>query len=68
MLFFYDERSQIIELGCWALSGVEGHGVVRAACVEALRIARSWGVERVEWHCDPENARSGALARRLGTG
>ncbi len=66
VLFFHDEASAQIELGCWALSSVEGRGVVRAACVEGLRLARSWGVERVEWHCDPRNTRSGALAVRLG--
>ncbi len=66
VLFFYDEASAQIELGCWAVADAEGTGAVRAACVEGLRLARSWGVERVEWHCDPENARSGALARRLG--
>jgi RimJ/RimL family protein N-acetyltransferase len=66
VLFEHDERTQTIELGCWAAASVEGRGVVRAACVEALRLARSWGVERVQWHCDPRNERSVALAERLG--
>ena len=66
VLFAHDEVTQTIELGCWALAAVEGRGVVRAACVEGLRLARSWGVERVQWHCDPRNSRSVGLARRLG--
>ena len=66
VLFEHNEATATIELGCWALAGVEGHGVVRAACVEGLRLARSWDVERVQWHCDPRNERSAALAVRLG--
>jgi RimJ/RimL family protein N-acetyltransferase len=66
VLLNHDEAAAIIELGCWSVAAAEGRGVVRAACVEGLRLARSWGVERVEWHCDPQNSRSGALARRLG--
>jgi RimJ/RimL family protein N-acetyltransferase len=66
VLMNHDEAAAILELGCWSVAGAEGRGVVRAACVEALRVARSRGVERVEWHCDPQNTRSGALARRLG--
>jgi RimJ/RimL family protein N-acetyltransferase len=66
VLFFWSEPMAQIELGCWAVAGAEGTGAVRAACVEGLRLARSWGAERVEWHCDPQNTRSGALARRLG--
>jgi ribosomal-protein-serine acetyltransferase len=66
VLFHHDEPSAQIELGCWALAAAEGMGVVRAACVEGLRLARSWGIERVEWRCAPENGRSGGLARRLG--
>lgn len=66
VLFFWSEASAQIELGCWALPVAEGTGVVRAACVEGLRLARSWGVERVEWRCDPRNTRSVALAERLG--
>lgn len=66
VLFHHDEASAVIELGCWAVAAAEGTGAVRAACVEGLRLARSWGVERVQWHCDPSNTRSVALALRLG--
>jgi RimJ/RimL family protein N-acetyltransferase len=66
VLFRHDELSAQIEIGCWSLGTAEGHGVVRAACVEGLRIARGWGIERVEWRCSPDNMRSGGLARRLG--
>lgn len=66
VLFHHDPVAAVIELGCWATAAAEGQGVVRAACVEGLRLARSWGVERVQWHCDPRNTRSAALALRLG--
>ena len=66
VLFNHDEASAVIELGCWAIAAAEGKGAVRAACVAGLRLARSWGVERVQWHCDPRNTRSVALARRMG--
>jgi RimJ/RimL family protein N-acetyltransferase len=66
VLFRHDTTAQTIELGCWVTAGAEGRGLVRAGCVEALRLARSWDVQRVQWNCDPGNARSVALARRLG--
>lgn len=66
VLFRHDEAAASIELGCWAVAAAEGKGAVRAACVEGLRLARGWGVERVEWLCDPGNTRSSGLAVRLG--
>ena len=67
VLFGHSPEMGEIELGCWAVAAVEGTGAVRAACVEGLRHARQvLGVERVVWQCDPENTRSGGLARRLG--
>lgn len=67
VLFGHDPVASQLELGCWAVADVEGMGAVRAACVEALREARQvHGAERVVWQCDPENLRSGGLARRLG--
>ncbi|MFN2539434.1 MAG: GNAT family N-acetyltransferase [Mycobacteriales bacterium] len=66
VLFHHDPVTAVVELGCWAVAAAEGTGAVRAACVEGLRLARAWDVERVQWHCDPRNARSAALARRLG--
>jgi RimJ/RimL family protein N-acetyltransferase len=66
VLFRHDEPAAQMEIGCWSLGAAAGQGVVRAACIEGLRLARSWGIERVEWRCSPENVRSGALARRLG--
>ena len=67
VLFHHDPASRAVELGCWAVAEAEGTGAVRAACVEALRIARhDLGVERVEWRCDPLNTRSVTLAERLG--
>jgi ribosomal-protein-serine acetyltransferase len=67
VLFQHHSAFGSIELGCWSVAAAEGKGVVRAACVEGLRHARrELGVERVEWHCDPRNTRSRALAGRLG--
>ena len=67
VLFGHSVEMAEIELGCWAVAAVEGTGAVRAACVEGLRQARTvHDVERVVWQCDPENTRSGGLARRLG--
>jgi ribosomal-protein-serine acetyltransferase len=66
VLFHHDPDAAVIELGCWASAAAEGRGAVRAACIEGIRLARSWGVERVQWHCDPRNTRSSALAVRLG--
>ena len=65
-VFRHDPAAATIELGCWVVAAAEGRGVVRAACVEALRLVRSWGVERVQWNCDPANTRSSGLALRLG--
>lgn len=67
VLFSHSEAMASVELGCWIVAGAEGVGAVRAACVEGLREARqTYAVERVVWQCDPENTRSGGLARRLG--
>lgn len=67
VLFGHSAETGECELGCWAVASAEGTGAVRAACVEGLRYARRvLAVERVVWQCDPENTRSGGLARRLG--
>lgn len=67
VLFRHDEHSASAELGCWAVAEGEGRGLVRAGCVEALRVARSGlRAERVVWQSDPANTRSRALAERLG--
>lgn len=66
VLFHHDPAMATIELGCWITSGHEGKGLVRAACLEGIRLARDLGVQRVVWQCDPRNARSRRLAQRLG--
>jgi ribosomal-protein-serine acetyltransferase len=67
VLFNHSEAMGTVELGCWAIAAAEGRGLVRAACLEALVMARrGLEVARVEWHCDPRNTRSGVLAERLG--
>jgi len=56
-----------VELGCWVTSTVEGMGVARAVCRALIAYARAeLGVERIEWRTTTVNARSRALAERLG--
>ena len=56
-----------IEIGYWIDRGHEGRGLVTEAAGALTRAAiELHGVERVEIRCDPENARSAAVARRLG--
>lgn len=55
------------EIGVWLGSSAQGRGLI----TRAARLMMEWafatrGMARVEWRCDPENARSVAVARRLG--
>lgn len=55
------------EIGCWLEPDAEGRGLVTAAC----RILIDWafsarGIHRIEWRCRADNARSAAVAERLG--
>lgn len=56
-----------VEVGYWLRTDATGRGVVTRAAAwvtdTALGLA---GVDRVEIHCDAANARSAAVARRLG--
>ncbi len=55
------------ELGCWLEPAAEGQGLVTAATRWLLDYAlRERGVHRAEWHCRADNARSAAVASRLG--
>ena len=66
VLFHHDEAMATAELGCWVVSGHEGKGLVRGACLEGIRLARDLGVQRLVWQCDPRNTRSRWLAELLG--
>lgn len=66
-LFRRGKRDGIAEVGVWMAARVRRQGVATAA-IEAML---AWGVSalglsRVEWHADPGNAASLALAARLG--
>jgi ribosomal-protein-serine acetyltransferase len=67
VLMSYEPWLATLELGCWVISEYEGRGLVRRMCVHTLRYARAeLNVHRVEWRCAIGNARSRALAERLG--
>jgi RimJ/RimL family protein N-acetyltransferase len=56
-----------LEIGYWLRAGATGRGVVTAAARALTDVALAVdGVSRVEIHCDEANARSAAVARRLG--
>ena len=55
------------EIGCWSGPAGEGHGHLGAAVRELLRYAfEVRGLHRAEWRCRTDNARSIALAERVG--
>ncbi|KKK05083.1 GNAT family N-acetyltransferase [Micromonospora sp. HK10] len=57
----------VAEAGCWLEPGAEGQGLVtRAARVIIDWAIRERGIHRVEWVTKAANARSIAVARRLG--
>ena len=57
----------IIEIGYWIASALVGRGVAAQAAAALTRAAFDLpGIEQVEIHCDENNLRSAAVARRLG--
>jgi RimJ/RimL family protein N-acetyltransferase len=55
------------EIGYWLMADATGRGIVTAAARALTEAALAIdGVCRVEIHCDEANARSAAVARRLG--
>lgn len=58
---------EALEIGYWIDRAHEGRGLVTEAAGALTRVALEiHGVRRVEIRCDPENARSAAVPRRLG--
>ena len=56
-----------LEIGYWLAASATGRGLVtRAAALLTDAALAAEGVERVEIHCDEANARSAAVAARLG--
>lgn len=67
LLLHHEPDLGAIELGCWAITAVEGLGVARASCQALIAHARrELGVERIAWRATTVNPRSRALAERLG--
>jgi RimJ/RimL family protein N-acetyltransferase len=67
LLMNHEPDVAAVEVGCWVVSGVEGQGVARAACQALIAFARErLGAERVVQRNATVNARSRALAERLG--
>jgi len=55
------------EIGYWLSTAATGRGYATEAAREAVEIARALpGITRAEMRCDPANARSIAVPRRLG--
>jgi ribosomal-protein-serine acetyltransferase len=55
------------EIGCWLEPAAEGRGLITAACRMLLAYAfEERGLHRAEWRCRADNARSSAVAARLG--
>jgi RimJ/RimL family protein N-acetyltransferase len=63
----FDAVSRDCEIGVWLDPVLEGRGIITTTCRRMIDWAiRERGMLRVEWHCDPRNARSRAVATRLG--
>ncbi|MEV4482203.1 GNAT family N-acetyltransferase [Micromonospora coxensis] len=63
----FDVAQGVCEAGCWLEQAAEGRGLVTRAAGRIIDWAiRERGIARVEWHTNPANARSIAVARRLG--
>ena len=55
------------EIGCWLEPAAEGRGLITAACRMLLTYAfEERNLHRAEWRCRADNARSSAVAARLG--
>ena len=55
------------EIGCWLEPAAEGRGLITAACRMLLTYAfEERNLHRAEWRCRVDNARSSAVAARLG--
>lgn len=63
----FDARSGVCEIGVWLSPQEQGHGLMTAAARRLIDWAvRERGMARVEWRTDVRNARSRAIAERLG--
>ncbi|QES48089.1 RimJ/RimL family protein N-acetyltransferase [Streptomyces venezuelae] len=63
----FDAEQGVCEVGCWLEPAAAGRGLITTAC----RVLIDWafhtrGMHRVEWHVSSANAKSIAVAERLG--
>jgi ribosomal-protein-serine acetyltransferase len=67
VLLHHDPRVGSVEVGCWVVSSAEGQGLVRRSVLATIAHARAaLGTHRVVWTAAVGNARSRALAERIG--
>lgn len=67
MFVSFDATTGVGEAGCWLEPAAEGRGLVTRAARRIIDWAiRDRGLHRVEWRTNADNARSIAVARRLG--
>ncbi|GHH44743.1 GNAT family N-acetyltransferase [Streptomyces candidus] len=63
----FDAASGVCEIGCWLEEAGQGRGLVTRACRALIDWAfTERGMSRIEWVASTHNARSIAVARRLG--
>lgn len=63
----FSAATESCEIGCWLEPAAEGRGLITPACEILLDWALvTRGAHRAEWLCRADNARSSAVARRLG--
>lgn len=63
----FDTQNGTCEIGVWTEPAGQGRGLVTTAVGLLLDHALvERGMARAEWHCDPDNARSSAVAKRVG--
>lgn len=67
MFVSFDTASGVCEAGCWLEPGAQGHGLIARAAERIIDWAvEERGIARVEWRTRSRNARSIAVAQRLG--
>jgi RimJ/RimL family protein N-acetyltransferase len=67
MFHTFDIRTGNCELGVWLAPEAQGRGLITRTARHVIDWAfRERGMGRVGWHNDPRNARSRAVAERLG--
>lgn len=67
MFVSFDTALGVCEAGCWLEPGAQGHGLITRAAEQIIDWAvEERGIARVEWRTTSRNARSIAVAQRLG--